>query len=59
MISSLPVNSYDDLHLVTLWKKSFQSESLLFLQIPMTICILLVFGSGVFNSNTSVSILFQ
>ena len=38
MISPFPVNSYDDLHLATLLKKSFQLGCILFLQIPMTIC---------------------
>ena len=53
-ISPLPTNSYDDLHLSTphlstLWKRSFQLGSPLLLQIPMTICIRLLFGRGVFN----------
>ena len=38
-ISSLPTNSFDDLHLPTLWEGSFQLGSIPFLQIPMTMCI--------------------
>ena len=48
-ISSFPTNSYDDLHLATLWKRSFQLRSHLCLQIPMTICIWQLFVRGVFN----------
>ena len=44
MISPFPINSYDDLHLATFWKRSFQLGTLLFLQIPMTICTWLLFG---------------
>ena len=48
-ISPFPTNSYDDLHLATLWKRRFQLEFHLFLQIPVTICILLFFGIGSFQ----------
>ena len=48
-IYSFPTNSYDDLHLLSLYKRSFQSGSTPFLQIPMTICICRFFGRGVFN----------
>ena len=48
-IYSFPGNSYDDLHQPILWKGSFQLWSTSFLQIPMTICIFLLFGRGVFN----------
>ena len=44
-----PTNSYDDLHLATLWKRSFQFGSILFLQIPMTICICLLFEKKSFQ----------
>ena len=47
----LPTNSYDDLHLPTLWEEEFSIEDLFFfLQIPMTICICLLFlRRGVFQ----------
>ena len=48
-IAPFPTNSYDDLHRATLWRRSFQLGSLLFLQIPMTICIWQLFERGVFN----------
>ena len=48
-VYSFPTNSYDDLHLATLWKRSFQLGSIIFLQIPMTICICLVFERGSFQ----------
>ena len=54
-ISPFPKNSFDDLHLSTLWKRSFPLRSLLFLQIPMTISICLLFERGVFNSHLSFS----
>ena len=54
-IFPFPKNSFDDLHLSTLWKRSFPLRSLLFLQIPMTISICLLFERGVFNSHLSFS----
>ena len=54
-ISPFPTNSFDDRHLSTLWKRSFQFQSLLLLQIPMTISICSLFDRGVFNSHRSFS----
>ena len=54
-ISPLNTNSYDDLHLSTLLKRSFQFQSPLFLKIPMTISICLLFERGVFHYDLSFS----
>ena len=46
---SFPTNSYDDLYLTTLWKRNFRLGSIIFLQIPMTIRICLLYERELFN----------
>ena len=54
-IYSFPINSYDDLHLATLWKRNFQLGTIPFLQIPMTICtwLLLEFSIRIYSFPTN------
>ena len=68
-VYSFPKNSYDDLHLATLWKRSFQLGStyddLLLVCgrglfnwdpfLPMTICTCLFCRRGVFNYDLLLS----
>ena len=54
-IAPFPINSFDDLHLSTLLKRSFQFQSSPFLKILLTISIYLLFERGVFHYDLSFS----